>query len=122
MASWTLNEYEFGVEMFLSFASKRSRDHFYSNGIDESYTYWIFHGKSRYTNKIEDWRTYKSNEFDEAIGIVQTTDDCCVGDTIQLDPLFEDATKPLYNGCSKFMKLSSLVKLLSLKTRHGFSN
>ncbi|KAA0042871.1 hypothetical protein E5676_scaffold108G00910 [Cucumis melo var. makuwa] len=38
------------------------------------------------------------------------------------EKLFNDAEKPLYEGCKKFTKLFTLVNLYNLKVRHGWSN
>ncbi|TYK31581.1 uncharacterized protein E5676_scaffold172G00760 [Cucumis melo var. makuwa] len=38
------------------------------------------------------------------------------------EKLLNDVEKPLYEGCTKFTKLSTLVKLYNLKVRHGWSN
>ena len=48
-------------------------------------------------------------------------------DDFQVDPKFfrkilNDAVKPLYPGCRKFTKLSTLVKLYNLKARYGWSD
>ena len=33
-----------------------------------------------------------------------------------------DAEKPLFSGCKKYTKLSSLVRFFNLKTKHGWSD
>ena len=33
-----------------------------------------------------------------------------------------DAKKPLYLGCKKYQLLNAILKLVSLKARHGWSN
>ncbi|KAL0539738.1 hypothetical protein IC582_023954 [Cucumis melo] len=38
------------------------------------------------------------------------------------EKLLIDAEKPLYEGCKKYTKLSTLVKLYNLKVRYGWSD
>ncbi|KAL4011360.1 hypothetical protein IC575_028417 [Cucumis melo] len=40
----------------------------------------------------------------------------------EFEKLLNDAEKPLYEGCKKFTKLSTLVKLYNLKVRYGWSD
>ena len=85
------------------------RDHFYFNGVDQSYINWIFHGETIYNisptclNEKES-KTYDVFDgFDETIEMVQAVYDCFVGDSKKLDPLFEVAKKPLYNGFTTYL-------------------
>ena len=43
-------------------------------------------------------------------------------DPNEFEKLFSDAEKPLYKGCKKFTKLSTLVKLYILKVRYWWSD
>ena len=43
-------------------------------------------------------------------------------DLISFKKLLEDAEKPLYPGCIKFINLSTLVKLYNVKARYGWSD
>ena len=40
-------------------------------------------------------------------------------DPNEFEKLLIDAEKPLFEGCKKFTKLSTLVKLYNLKVRYG---
>ncbi|GKB45897.1 uncharacterized protein Tco_0896650 [Tanacetum coccineum] len=40
----------------------------------------------------------------------------------KLQKLFDDAIKPLYNGCTKFSILNAVVKLFNIKAKHGWSD
>ncbi|GJR67058.1 transposase family protein [Tanacetum coccineum] len=40
----------------------------------------------------------------------------------KLQKLFDDAIKPLYNGCTKFSILNVVVKLFNSKAKHGWSD
>nr|GEZ72041.1 retrovirus-related Pol polyprotein from transposon TNT 1-94 [Tanacetum cinerariifolium] len=40
----------------------------------------------------------------------------------KLQKLFDDAIKPLYNGCIKYSILNVVVKLFNLKAKHGWSD
>ena len=41
-------------------------------------------------------------------------------DPNEFEKLLNDAEKPLYEGCKKFTKFSTLVKLYNLKVRYGW--
>ncbi|XP_031737559.1 uncharacterized protein LOC101205266 [Cucumis sativus] len=43
-------------------------------------------------------------------------------DPTEFEKLLIDAEKPLYEGCKKYTKLSTLVKLYNLKVRYGWSD
>ncbi|KAL4575120.1 hypothetical protein LXL04_021961 [Taraxacum kok-saghyz] len=43
-------------------------------------------------------------------------------DHLKFQQLFDDAEKPLYVGCTKFTKLSAVLKLMNLKATHGWSD
>lgn len=47
--------------------------------------------------------------------MVLATHDDCKKDPQSFEKLLDDAEKPLYLGCLKFMKLFALVKLYNLK-------
>ena len=40
----------------------------------------------------------------------------------EFEKLLNDVEKPLYEGCKRFTKLSTLIKLYNLKVRHGWSD
>jgi len=49
-------------------------------------------------------------------------DDFLDHDSQVFESLMGDANKPIYPGCEKFTKLSTLVRLYNLKTKHGMSD
>ena len=144
-------DYELGVENFIKFgfsnttssyircpclkcgncekhSRKGVRDHLYVNGIDESYKFWFWHGEELPNSSFYD----ESSKFD-----THTCEDQDVGSVKEMievaheeyskDPtgfekLLIDAEKPLYEGCKKYTKLSTLVKLYNLKVRYGWSD
>ncbi|XP_042950382.1 uncharacterized protein LOC122282501 [Carya illinoinensis] len=121
-------------------------DHLFMNGIDPSYTHWIFHGEG------ESWSvnsSYSNDDgFDPTRNFVDDMDDMLEdtragtfmdhasvpheagptspptgndGQSKTFDQLFEDAKRPLYPSCEKFSKLSFIVKLLHIKTVGGWT-
>ena len=116
-------------------------DHLLINGIDGFYTRWIFHGeKSNYNVRAKDHYNNQSEVLDEIEddGIQEMLDDYenyirndlgnikdDVTRTTQkksFDELLKEAQQELYSGCSKFSKLSFIVKLLHLKVYNKWSN
>ncbi|XP_073057309.1 uncharacterized protein [Primulina eburnea] len=145
------HEYEFGVESFLQFAVKNTKDpdtiscpctkcgnlkkrnvetiraHMYSNGIDLTYHTWIWHGErstiGNSMNASDRAGQDGQKSFDEEpIDMVHDAYDSYVGNPTQFNQLLEDAEKPLYPGCIKFTKLSALVKLFNLKAKYSWSD
>ena len=145
-------EYRNGVDLFLRFCSenvkdpnftycpclkcgnvkkmdlKKIKEHLYFNGIDKSYTIWYYHGeiapiaptlpsrpKGVRRNIVEEnW-----DPLDEMI------DDAHYGsgvDPNKFETLLNDAEKPIYPGCTRFTKLSALLRLYNLKAKHGWSD
>ncbi|KAL9459648.1 hypothetical protein AB3S75_002951 [Citrus x aurantiifolia] len=108
------------------------RDHLYLNGIDQSYNNWILHGekvvkKLSTTSNTQSTREFKTRAFEtESVAItvemIQGAYDHFENNPKQFENLLADAEKKLYPSCSKFTKLSVLVKLYSLKARNGWSD
>ncbi|XP_073152786.1 uncharacterized protein [Henckelia pumila] len=144
-------EYDVGVESFLKFALKNSnnpdaipcpcarcgnlkkknvetiRAHLYFNGIDLTYHTWIWHGERSTTGySINDNDRVRQDEQkscdDEPIDMVQAVYDSCAENPNQFNKLLEDVEKPLYPGCTKFTKLSAVVKLFNLKAKYSWSD
>ncbi|XP_056690116.1 uncharacterized protein [Spinacia oleracea] len=114
------------------------RIHLVVNGIIQTYKCWIKHGET-----LEDFPSYVSNEmYGEMYG--DTENDETEADEMEEDldvdrleemthilgknieggsEMFEtlsnDAKTPLYPGCTKFSKLSAVLKLYNLKARGG---
>src|ERR1051325_3010610 len=99
-------------------------------GIDRSYTCWNMHGeKSNGNVESGDKRTYVSNDdctdtYDYhrveeiAEALEEDLNDC----PKMFERLVSDAEKPLYNGCTKFIRLSAVLKLYNLKAGNGYMN
>ena len=143
--------YELGVEGFLNFAVENLvntthircpcvkcgnirlfgvgiiRDHLYFNGIDQSYKIWTWHGEpwewtTNASRNVEEDEQSRFYFVSEEVGM----DDNDLGN-IGFDPyefanVIGDGDQPLYPGCSKYTKLSTLVKLYNLKEKHGMSD
>lgn len=137
-------EYEDGVESFLKFAQKNVEDsntmpcpcvkcgnlrekdvktirtYLTYNGMDLTYHTWINHGE-RYESHI-----FSIDEYQESNGD-HLEDADMVHDAYSVNPdgfnqLLEEAEMPLYPGCNKFTKLSSIVRLYNLKANNGWSD
>ena len=143
--------YEKGVENFLEFAKNNCvdpnevscpcancfnlknhtvaeiEDHLYLNGIDQTYTRWIWHGEdpvrsssqnpAQTNNGVDEIIDDEDNELD----MINDADERFVDHPEQFETLLNDAKSPLYTGC-KFTKLSTLVRLWNLKAGGGWSN
>ncbi|XP_042974567.1 uncharacterized protein LOC122306194 [Carya illinoinensis] len=124
-------------------------DHLFIVGIDTSYTEWIFHGEEetlQYTTSSDEEGIddYSYNDYiddvDEMLDYIRVgsfmdnssspegeADRVPQGHTAHtpippnFDELLDDAKMPLYPNCSKFSKLSFIVKLLHIKTIGGWT-
>ena len=143
-------EYENGVESFLQFAMENTNDpnmgiscpcakcgnlkkkniqtiraHLYCNGIDMTYHTWIWHGE-RSTIGISQNESDQvgPNEYvrEEPINMVHDAYDSYAENPTQFNKLLEDAETPLYPGCTKFTRLSAIVKLFNLKAKYSWSD
>ncbi|KAL0551889.1 hypothetical protein IC582_010979 [Cucumis melo] len=101
------------------------RDHLYFNGIDESYKTWFWHGEELLNSSFHGDSSkcmYEENDVGNIKEMVEIAHEQYSKDPSGFEKLLNDAEKPLYEGCKKFTKLSTLVKLYNLKVRHGWSN
>ena len=105
---------------------KKIKEHLYFNGIDQSYKQWIWHsekvlitGFSSKKSIRDDYELDLNDDLFEMIDDAQYETDV---DPIKFQSLLNDAEKPIYPGCTKFTKLSALLKLYNLKARHGWSD
>ncbi|XP_058733075.1 uncharacterized protein LOC131604664 [Vicia villosa] len=148
-ANQTSREYEDGVKEFVRFAVAHAKDtskiacpcleccydavsaddlmdHLICNGIDKSYTCWTMHGeeKKKSTN-LRDAPTLFENdkqEFDRVEEFVNLIEEDLRDCPEMFEKLVSDAKKPLYDGCTKFTRLSSVLKLYNLKAGNGWSD
>ncbi|XP_042946082.1 uncharacterized protein LOC122279468 [Carya illinoinensis] len=118
--------------------------HLFIRGIDKNYTVWIFHGDEEYLSLSDDDNLHDSPHDDQYIDDIDIMlEDIQAGrfsgvpsnesfngggttsvepeSTKSFDQLLVDAHRPLYEGCTKYSKLSFLVKLLHIKTLGGWS-
>ncbi|XP_073153348.1 uncharacterized protein [Henckelia pumila] len=145
------HEYEAGVESFLQFAMQNANDpneipfpctrcgnlqmkdvrtiraHLCCNGMDLTYHTWIWHGeRSTVKNPMNDSDQVGPDEHkyfaEETIDMVHDAYDSYAENPSQFHKILEDAEKPLYSGCTKFTKLTALVKLFNLKAKYSWSD
>ncbi|XP_052724058.1 uncharacterized protein LOC128193906 [Vigna angularis] len=147
----TTNEYESGVEQFLEFAKMNVpdnngrfycscvnclnerklpteviREHVLCDGFLKSYTKWTWHGELIDMPSVSDSQV-KVEEVDLEMGDRLEDMICDVGhDSFQrahmYDNLCSDAEKPLYPECTKFTRLSVVLKLFNVKARNGWTD
>ncbi|XP_027361374.1 uncharacterized protein LOC113869309 [Abrus precatorius] len=135
-------EYEDGVEEFIRFAIKNATDvnliplnaeeleeHLICNEIDEKYACWTKHGEiqggSTSTNmesSVNYSETFRTNKSDHAEQIPNAVEEDLRDCPKMFDRLKDDAKTPLYNGCTKFTILSSVLKLYNLKASNGWTD
>ncbi|KAI5344937.1 hypothetical protein L3X38_012814 [Prunus dulcis] len=144
--------YEFGVEAFLNFAVENLlttthihcpcvkcvnlklfgvgiiRDHVYFNGIDQSYKNWTFHGEpweatTNASRNVEEDDGHSMYSFvSEEIDMDDNDFGDFGSDPYEFANVIGNGDQPVYPGCRKYTKLSALVKLYNLKTKHGMSD
>ncbi|XP_074362909.1 uncharacterized protein LOC141703230 [Apium graveolens] len=107
------------------------KNHLFQNGIDQTYTRWIWHGEN---NSVE-----SSNETDTSESINQGTSRMGERDEDDDDDMSSDESsdetdtsdfinhvkgehQPLYPGCGRYTKMKALVQLYNLKVKHGMSD
>ncbi|XP_042942758.1 uncharacterized protein LOC122307433 [Carya illinoinensis] len=119
--------------------------HLFMKGINPNYTQWIFHGEEEtqsFNDDDDDSVADSSNEYIDDMD--HMLDDIRAGTFVDhaqdhnnplptaasipdpfpsssFEQLLEDARRPLFPGCTKFSKLSFIVKLLHIKTLGGWS-
>ncbi|KAM6569727.1 hypothetical protein CsatB_017712 [Cannabis sativa] len=103
------------------------REHLFKNGIDRSYKVWYHHGekirrsgegpsrKDKIVNNVE----YEDDHIAEMINEAEFESQVRP-ETFQT--MLEDAEKPIYPNCTRFTKLSTLIRLYNLKAKHGWSD
>ncbi|KAK7244185.1 hypothetical protein RIF29_39003 [Crotalaria pallida] len=105
-------------------------DHLVCNGIDQSYTCWTKHGEARdqskglgknakYVSGDDDANIFGGVDFDEMANVVEEDLRDCPE---MFERLTSDAEQPLYNGCTDYTRLSTVLKLYKLKSSNGWSD
>ena len=106
--------------------------HLFRNGMDESYSTWTWHGESvaneappssnAQDSSHQKFDTHSLDDVADTIEMVEAAYNHSTNDPKMFRKLLEDAEKPLYPNCTKFTKLSALVKLYNFKANSGMSN
>ncbi|CAM8932305.1 unnamed protein product [Rhodiola kirilowii] len=107
---------------------KKLRKHLLLKGIDPQYKFWYMHGEVEPQNvqpqpveslpvdDDDDW------EEDNIIDMVNNVADDFVARPQVLESLRNDSELPLYEGCSKYTRLSATLKIFNLKAKNGWSD
>ena len=150
-AKRTSVEYDNGVKDFLDFARRNADDtngmfycpcvlclnekrlsatdiytHLICEGFCKSYTVWVWHGEefNMQTSRHERM-TFDDNETDmndQIEDIIRDVGEEAFKKSQAYDNMCSDAERPLYPGCKKYQLLNTVLKLVSLKARHGWSD
>lgn len=99
-------------------------DHLIIQGMDPTYTKWFHHGELVRSESFEEM------DFSEAYGLYRAANLSDKNYEVPLDETvdesfkreLEEAETPLFQGCTKYTKLSSAVSLFKLKTKNGWSD
>ncbi|CAM8895743.1 unnamed protein product [Rhodiola kirilowii] len=85
---------------------QKLRKHLLLKGINPQYKVWYMHGE----------------EEDNIIDMVNNVADEFVARPQVLESLKNDSELPLYEGCSKYTRLSATLKIFNLKAKNGWSD
>ncbi|KAL4592062.1 hypothetical protein LXL04_005042 [Taraxacum kok-saghyz] len=105
-------------------------EHLLIEGFMNDYTCWSQHGEllidhstvdvgSNYDD-VDDSQDDIRDNLDEMLDDIEG--DVPDNDYEKFQQLIEDSEKPLYDGCTKFTKLSAVLKLFNLKANNGWSD
>ena len=84
--------------------------HLTINGFDPNFTVWKWHIEEETLNDVA-----------RTIEMIHAVNENALGDIEGFQKLLEDAKKPLFKVCTKFTKLSVVVKLFNIKAKSGWS-
>ncbi|XP_071726769.1 uncharacterized protein [Rutidosis leptorrhynchoides] len=106
------------------------RNHLIINGFMRGYTCWSYHGESLTdhnpcssdSNQLNEEDSYISDNDNFEAMFEDIEDNVDEKYHEKFEQLKVDSEKPLYNGCTKFSKLSAMIKLLKLKANNGWSD
>ncbi|KAI3682163.1 hypothetical protein L2E82_50097 [Cichorium intybus] len=106
------------------------QEHLICNGFMSKYTCWSRHGEPLIDHdtvfpKCNDDETRHSDndtrdDLEEMLHDLE--DNVAEKDYKKFQQLFVDSEKPLYAGCTKFTKLSAVLRLFNLKASNGWSD
>ncbi|XP_071700324.1 uncharacterized protein [Rutidosis leptorrhynchoides] len=105
------------------------RNHLIINRFMRGYTCWSYHGESLTdhnpgssdSNQLNEEDSYISDNDNFEAMFEDIEDNVDEQYHEKFEQLKVDSEKPLYNGCTKFLKLSAVIKLLNLKANNGWS-
>ncbi|XP_031095104.1 uncharacterized protein LOC115999390 [Ipomoea triloba] len=150
-ASRISQEYDDGVKNFINFAKnnlpgsnerllcpckkccnqkrlcvKDVYDDLICHGINPSYTKWIWHGENNVATTSNMYVYNEANEDDESEDqldeMFRDDGEEFTDRSNELDELLKDSKLPLWPGCSKYTRLSAVLKLFNLKAGNGWSD
>ncbi|XP_023750088.1 uncharacterized protein LOC111898397 [Lactuca sativa] len=110
--------------------SKSIEEHLICHGFMNGYTRWSRHGELLIDSNTVDTETndddiddFDNDNYDQIDDILHDIQDDVPNKYFEnFQQLFVDAEKPLYVGCTKFTKLSAMLKLFNLKANNGWSD
>ncbi|XP_074336233.1 uncharacterized protein LOC141673387 [Apium graveolens] len=104
------------------------KNHLFQNGIDQTYTRWIWHGENNSAESYNETDTSESiNQGTSKMGECDEDDDDDMSsdessdetDTSDFINHVKGEHQPLYPGCERYTKMKALVQLYNLKVKHG---
>ncbi|CAM8997314.1 unnamed protein product [Rhodiola kirilowii] len=106
---------------------KKLHKHFWLKRIDPQYKVWYMHGEVEPQNvepqPVESLLEDNDDcEEDNLIDMVNNVTDEFVVRPQALESLRNDSELPLYEGCSKYTRLSATLKLFNLKAKNEWSD
>ncbi|CAH9079417.1 unnamed protein product [Cuscuta epithymum] len=141
-------EYENGVQEFLEFAQKNLpdsnnkfycpcvkcinlrrlhveliREHLICDGFCKSYTKWIRHGESVEMPSMSSHREeVRGDTYDHMDDMIRDFGVESFARAHVYDKLCADAEVPLYPGCTKFTRLTTVLRLFNIKATNGWTD
>ncbi|XP_062075072.1 uncharacterized protein LOC133779089 [Humulus lupulus] len=97
-------------------------EHLVLYGMDKSYKTWFHHGEDLVQSSTTKTSSTYNLFWDAGVCSSNVNDLNDDNNDDYFDSLLEDVESPLYEGCLKYTKTSSIVELYNLKTKHGFSD
>ncbi|KAL3650075.1 hypothetical protein CASFOL_006478 [Castilleja foliolosa] len=150
LANRLTQEYSNGVDSFIKFATEHARTtkttrsilcpckrclnltrlgvdevkgHMIMNGIDPTYTRWIWHGEKEHPNiNLDELHNSQDYEGDRLEEMTKAVEENFRDHPSMFEDLLRDAREPLYPSCTKYTKLSTILKLYNLKAAHGWTD
>ncbi|XP_022899258.1 uncharacterized protein LOC111412556 [Olea europaea var. sylvestris] len=100
--------------------------HLIINGMDPTYTTWVFHGEKSNTaslalqdvENLETYRMYRDAFFQDHNSVEPKNEDR----ENDYSNLYEGVEIPFYLGCTKYTRISTTVVLYKLKATYGISD